>query len=158
MYLKMGLGEDFGNGKCCGSSIWFFLFPFGGGQEGVRRRRARTLHIEVKNLGKELCMLLSQSISLSRVCCGLQAGICPVCPAVLPISGGLPMLSDGCFPFLSWLCTIILFSMHHQLPVTEQFWAFLAACRIWGWKLEGLIAHSAIRLLARAFVPRACTE
>lgn len=25
------------------------------------------------------------------------------------------------FPFLSWLCTIILFSMHHQLPVTEQF-------------------------------------
>lgn len=67
--------EDFGNGKCPGSLIWFFLFPFGGGRARVQHRKARTSHAEVKNPGKELCMLLTQSTSLPPACCRLWAGV-----------------------------------------------------------------------------------
>lgn len=75
MCLKIGPGEDFGNGKCPRSLIWFFLFPCGGGQTGVQHWRARTLYVEMKNPGKEPCMLLTQSTFLPSPRRRLWAGM-----------------------------------------------------------------------------------
>lgn len=119
MCLKIGLGEDFGNGKCPDSSIWFFLFLFGGGQAGAQHRKVRTLYAQVRNQGRNRTCS-SPKAPPSHLHAGFEQGYglsCHVCPAFLPISGRLPMLSDRCF-------SLSVMALHYYLI----FHASSAAC------------------------------
>lgn len=157
--LEIGLGEDFGNRKRPGSLIWFFLLPFGGRAGRGAAQEIEDFTCRSEKIQGRNCACSSPKaprsclhVAGSEQGCGLG---CSVCPDLLPVSGGLPMLSDGCF-------SLSVVALHYYLIfhassgcLWQQFWAFLRSAEF---ELEGLVAHSAIRLPVQAFVPRTCTE
>lgn len=120
--LKMDLDEDFG--KRIVLAPWFFFFCFF--LEGVWHQWG--FHLQKWKIQGRSCGYSSAKAPPSN-CSQQENGLgCPVCqPFSLFLAGYQCCLIDV-FLFLSWLYTIILFSMHHQLPACDRAVLSIPCC------------------------------